>query len=310
MAKRTRIPTLNPAELEAFETRLAQSGVSVGQQRTIMASLRTAANPNAETPEYGIASLPPDRRRIAERSVRDSAAVFSFGYNFAVPFDEQSEFNEELATAQAEDSKALEWAIVLALLAYFLFPKEQESMLYESILNAYVSAWQLAIKEQAAKYGCPNARIGSPSGASLREIKRLVKRDADSIAKTYNENAQNALRKLYDANPLGNVAYYVNGMAQWANTRQLQKNLTIGINNVQVGYQLGLQDFHVNNQLQTEYRFSGAPPVCPICSKLMSLGAVDYQTMASNFCPVHSNCPHYWVSTKAYKIPCATMWTG
>jgi hypothetical protein len=227
-----------------------------------------------------------------------------------VPFDEQSEFNEELATAQAEDSKALEWAIVLALLAYFLFPKVQESTLYESILNAYVSAWQLAIKEQAAKYGCPNARIGSPSGASLREIKRLVKRDADSIAKTYNENAQNALRKLYDANPLGNVAYYVGGMAEWANTRQLQKNLTIGINNVQSGYQLGLQDFHVNNQLQTEYRFSGAPPVCPICSKLMSLGAVDYQTMASNPAPAHSNCPHYWVSTKAYKIPCATMWTG
>lgn len=305
-----RLPRLDHAQLEAFETRLSQSNLTIGQQRTIMASMRTAANPQAESPEYGVASLPPDRRKIADSSIRETAAIFSFSYNFEVPFDEQMRFNEELAGAQSEDSKALEWALVLALLAYFLFPESEVKTLYDSILKAYSAAWELAIKEQAAKYGCPNARVGNPSGGTLAQLREWAKRDSESIAKTYNTDAERTLSKLYEANPLGNVAYYLAGMAQWASSRQAQKNLTIGIQNVQAGYQLGMQDFHVNNQLQTEYRFSGSPPVCPVCSKLMSLGAVDYVTMATNGAPIHPNCGHYWVSTKSYKIPCVQMWTG
>jgi len=308
MAKR--LPRLDTAQLESFQARLAKSGISRSQQNTIMASMRVAANPLAETPEYGIASLPPERRKLADNSVRQTANAFSFTNNFAVPFDEQQNFNEELATATNEESHALEWAVVLALLTYFLFPRSEVKSLYESILEAYSAAWQLAIKEQAAAYGCPNARVGSPSGASLRQMKEWAKRDSESIANTYDENAQSALRKLYEVNPLGNVAYYLNGMAQWASSRQAQKNLTIGIQNVQGGYQLGLQDFHVNNQLRTEYRFGGSPPVCPICSRLMGMGAVDFETMASNGAPVHPNCPHYWMATKTYRIPCNEMWTG
>jgi len=307
MAKR--LPRLDTAQLESFQQRLSKSGISRTQQNTIMASMRVAANPLSETPEYGMASLTTERRKIADASVQETASIFSFINNFAVPFDEQMAFNEELTTAQGDEG-ALEWAVVLALLAYFLFPRSELKTLYDSILEAYSSAWQLAVKEQAVKYGCPNARIGNPSGASLRQMKEWAERDSDSIANTYDENAQSALKKLYEANPLGTVAYYLAGMAEWASSRQAQKNLTIGINNVQGGYQLGLQDFHINNQLRTEYRFGGSPPVCPICSRLMGMGAVDYETMASNGAPVHPNCPHYWTSTKAYTIPCNGMWTG
>jgi hypothetical protein len=255
--------------------------------------------------------LPPERRRIADNSIRDTASVFSFGYNFAVDFDEQQEFNTALETAQSEGKEKLEWSIVLALLYFFLFPKEQEKTLYEAIESAYIQAWQLAIKEQAAKYGCPYARIGSPSGSSLREIQKLARRDSDSIAKTYNEDAQRALRRLYDANPLGAVGYYLNGMAEWASSRQQQKNLTIGITNVQNGYGIGLQDFVVNNQLETGFRLVGAPPVCPTCTYIMGLGEVDFQTvMAYGFGLIHVGCPHRWETTKVYKIPCDRMWVG
>lgn len=305
-----RLPVLSPVELEGFANRLAQSGISKNQQNTIMASLRVAANPEAESPEYGIASLPPERRKIADNSVRQTASAFSFGYNFQVDFEEQQEFNEALQTAQNEGRDKLEWAIVLGLLYFFLFPKENEKSLYESIESAYIQAWQLAIKEHAAKYGCPNARVGNPSGSSLREIKRMAKRDSESIEKTYNEDAQRTLRKLYEANPLGAIAYYLGGMAEWANSRQQQKNLTIGIQNTQAGYQLGLEDFMLNNRIETGFRFAGSPPVCPTCTYLMGLGEVDYDTMASNGAPVHPNCPHYWVSTRVYKIACSSMWNG
>lgn len=310
MAKRPQnLPAFDKAQLEALDRRL-EVIAPPETRRMIMASLNAAANPATETPEYGIASLPPDRRKIADSSVRETAAIFGFASNFEVPFDEQMAFNESLGETQNEDSKALEWAVVLALLAYFLFPRSEVKTLYDSILSAYVSAWQLAIKEQAARYGCNGAIVGNPPAASLATMKEWAKRDSDSIADTYDKDAENALRKLYDANPLGNIAYYINGMAQWANTRQLRKNLTIGINNVQAGYQLGLQDFHVNNQLKTKYAFSGAPPICPICVRLYGAGHVDYQTMATNSAPVHPNCPHFWVSVNTYQIPCSEIWTG
>jgi hypothetical protein len=306
-----RLPRLNPAELEALQRRLEQSNLSPNQQATIMASMLTAANPQAETAEYGYASLPTARRAIATQSIEDTSAVFaSVAASTVIDLEYQQEYQESLVTAQNEGLSALEWSIVLGLLAFFLFPREQEKSLYESIESAYVAAWQLAIKEQALRYGCNVARVGSPSGSSLAEIRRMVKRDVESIMKTYDANAQSALRKLYDANPLAPISYYLNGMQEWANTRQLQKNLTIGINNVQAGYQLGLQDFHVKNALRTKYRFTGAPPVCAVCSRLMGMGSVDYETMASNPASVHPNCPHYWVSVNTYTIDCASIWTG
>lgn len=309
-----RLPRLDKAQLEAFTERLdrmVKSGdINRGQANTIMASMRVAANPQAETAEYGIASLPPERRRIADSSVRETASIFSFGNNFEVPFDEQLSFNEALQSAQT-DNHALEWSIVLGLLAYFLFPESQVKSLYDSILKAYSAAWQLAIKEQAAKYGCANARVGSPSGASLGQMKEWAKRDAESIEKTYNREAQSQLSKLYDANPLGAVQYYLTGMAEWAMSRQTTKNLTIGINNVQAGYGLGLQDFVVNNQLKTQFRLVGPAPVCRDCSYLMGLGAVDYDVvMRYGFGLIHPNCPHRWETTKVYKIDCGALWAG
>ena len=305
------LPAFNKPELEAINNRLQAANIPSSSREMIMRSLNAAANPQVETPEFGIQALPPERRRIAEQSAQETGEIFSFTNNVVIGFSEQSEYNEALVSARENGRDSLSWEFVAALLlAYFLFPKEQQTALFDSILKAYVASWQNAVAEQAARYGCRGARIGNPPRDSLSQMREWATRDSDSITATYDKEAQNALRKLYDGNPLGNVAYFLNGMAQWASTRQQRKNLTIGIQNAQAGYQLGLQDFHVNNRLQTKYAFSGAPPICPICVRLYSLGHVDYQTMVSNSAPVHPNCPHYWVSVNTYQIDCATMWVG
>lgn len=305
------LPAFNKPELEAINNRLQAANIPSSSREMIMRSLNAAANPQVETPEFGIQALPTERRRIAEQSAQETGEIFSFTNNVVIDYAEQSDYNEALANAKAEGKDSLSWELVAALfLAYFLFPKAQEASLFDSILNAYVAAWSSAIAEQAARYGCRGAVIGNPPRASLNQMREWAKRDSDSIISTYDKEAQSALRKLYDANSLGAIAYYLSGMAQWASTRQQRKNLTIGINNAQRGYQLGLQDFHVNNKLETKYAFSGAPPICPICVKLYSLGHVDYQTMVSNSAPVHPACPHYWVSVNTYRIDCATIWTG
>jgi hypothetical protein len=311
MAKRPQnLPAFNRAELEAINNRLIVANTPNPTRQAIMASLNAAANGRAETPEAGIASLPTERRQLAEKSVQETASAFSFTYNFQVPFDEQQELNEALERAQAEGKDSISWGVVVGLLYFFLYPREAEKPLYDSILSAYVAAWQNAVKEQAARYGCASARIGNPPRDSMAQLKEWAKRDSDSIVKTYDREAQSTLRKLYDSNPLGNTAYYLNAMSEWARTRQQQKNLTIGLNNIQGGYQLGLQDFHIHNKLQTKYRFVGSAPVCPICMRLFSMGHVDAQTMFSNPAPLHPNCSHYWESVNTYEIGCKQIWTG
>jgi hypothetical protein len=310
MAKRPQnLPALNRAELEAINLRLSKIA-SPRSRRLIMDSLNAAANPKAESPEYGIQSLPPERRKIADSSVRDTAQVFSFTNNFAIPIDEQLEFNEELAEMQSE-GRVIEYAFIIGLLAYFLFPQNETKSLYDSILSAYVSAYQLALKEQAGRYGCAFARIGNPTAYSMAEMQAWAQRDSESIAKTYDKEAESALRKLYDANPLGTISYYVNGMAQWAVSSRAKRNLVIGIQNAQKGYGLGLQDFHVMNQLETKYRLVGAPPVCPVCVRVFSMGYVDYAFAASyGMAGLHIGCPHWFESVRTYQIDCATMWSG
>lgn len=312
MAKRPQnLPAFNRAELEAINNRLARIA-SPESRRLIMASLNAAANPQAETAEYGIASLPPARRVLAETSVRETGQIFSFSNNFEIPFDEQVAFNEELGNLVLDrDAKALEWSIVLALLVYFLFPQNEVKSLEASILSAYVAAYQLALREQAGRYGCAFARIGQPTAYSLEQMKAWANRDAESIARTYDKEAESVLKKLYQVNPLGTISYYLSGMSEWANTRQVRKNLTIGINNTQKGYGLGLMDFHTMNQLETKYRLVGAPPICPICVKVFSMGYVDYSVAASyGMASLHINCPHWFESVRTYSIDCASIWSG
>lgn len=311
MAKARNLPALDRARLEAINNRLIGINTPPQTRQAIMASLNAASNRQAETPQAGIASLPSERRTIAEQSVQDMAELFGFTQNVVVDFDEQMELQEALAKAEADGKDKLDWRLIVAIfLAYFLFPHEKEKSLYDSILSAYVAAWESAIKEQASRYGCNISRVGKPPLASMMQIREWAKRDSDSIVKTYDSEAQNALRRLYESNPLGTTAYYLNGMASWASSRQQHKNLTIGINNVQAGYQLGLQDFHIGNKLKTTYKFVGSVPVCPLCMRLFTMGFVDYETMASNGAPVHPNCGHWWESVNTYQIECATMWTG
>jgi len=56
------LPQLNPLELEAALTRLAQTNLSPAGKALIASQLRAAANPAAETPQVVIETLPKARR--------------------------------------------------------------------------------------------------------------------------------------------------------------------------------------------------------------------------------------------------------
>lgn len=279
---------------------------------TIIASLNAAANTQAETPEFGLASLRDSQRRIAERSIANSNQVFNDAISQSIGFDEMQAFDEALVNAANEEKQGLDWSIVLLLLGFFLINASQRDQMQDFILEAYRDAYMLGIRESAARHGCTTANVKSPSGANLRQLQRWAKEDALSIADTYAREAQNELQRLWMANPLGGIAYYTAGMSAWAGQRQGYKSITIAINNAQKGYWLGQEQFTINNRLEknSKWRFAGVPPICPICVRLFGLGHVDFATMQSNTTPVHANCPHYWEEVTGKQLGCEGLWLG
>lgn len=62
--KRLHLPRLDRLQLEAFQARLeALQGVSQEGKAAVMLSMRAAANPNAESPETVIKTLPDEMRQ-------------------------------------------------------------------------------------------------------------------------------------------------------------------------------------------------------------------------------------------------------
>lgn len=301
-----RLPRLSKSQLEFMAKRLD----GVRGANLIMDSLNAASNGQAETPESGLASLPPSRRNIANRSIQQTDSLFGDVASNEIGMQEQVELQKALNEAESKGRDGIAWSIVLGLLAFFLMTEKQKRNLYEIILSAYIDAYMLAIKEQAARHGCTSNTVKRPSGADLAKLERLAKRDAESIPDTYAREAQNELERLWRANPLGNLMYYIQGMQAWEARRGSRKSITIGIQNAQAGYQLGLEAFHIKNDLSSKYKFVGAAPVCKICVRLFGLGHVDFATMQSNPAPVHINCGHWWEEVSPKRIACNEIWVG
>lgn len=304
-----RLPRLDRAQIETLDRRLRSMNI-MGRD-AILASLNAAANPQAETPEFGLSSLPQSRRSIAERSIAQSSLVFDNAVSQSIGLDELQAFDEALQEAQVEQKEGLDWSLVLLLLGFFLISANQQDDLEEFILSAYIDAYMLGIRESAASHGC-NASPRRPSGSQLAQLKQWAKQDAQSIGDTYQREAQNELQRLWLANPLGNIAYYTAGMTAWANQRKSHKSITIAINNAQKGYWYGQEQFILKNGLaiSSKWRFAGVPPICPICVRLFGLGHVDFATAQSNPLPAHVNCPHYWEEVNPKNLGCEGLWLG
>lgn len=198
---------------------------------------------------------------------------------------------------------------VLALL-YQLQPEEVHAI-EDDLLNQRKQAWRTALSQEAQRLGCRSASPRDPSGKDLRELRAMSHEDATSIAKTYNQDVERQLQKLYNANVRGNRNYYISNMEVYLARRSVSKSQQIALNTVQQTRGYAVSRFHQENGLRGNlYVFVGPPPVCSICVGHFAAGVVDQRYVDRNPIPVHPGCPHEWQLQTTARLDCADIWLG
>lgn len=169
-------------------------------------------------------------------------------------------------------------------------------------------AYRTELLNMTRRHGCNSLNIPEPRGAELQELQQMSRNDARSIANTWNQDVTRHVERLFDQNRRGNRQYYFSNLERWASDRDAWKSPSVALNTETTTRQFVQIQFRFNNNLRGgRYRFSGPPPICPICISLFAMGVVDEDTMLANQAPVHPNCPHEWRQVAPEQIPCEDM---
>jgi hypothetical protein len=180
-----------------------------------------------------------------------------------------------------------------------------------SILKQRSETWRATLTEDARAAGSGKTGQG-PSGGDLSELSRLSRRDADSIANTFDRELNNQIDRLYDANPTGDRAYYVRELTNWAEQRADYKDRQIANMNRQTARSYAQERFEVMNKVGDALSlFVGPPPREPVCAGHFAAGLVDAQYVAANRTPIHIGCPHSWERQQSViGVPIEEIWVG
>lgn len=196
------------------------------------------------------------------------------------------------------------------VLVRFGMQPEDEAALAEEILRHRMAAWQNAVAEAAGRLG-GRPWANSPTGTDLEDLRRMSAEDAVSIVRTYNSDLEREIRRLHDANPAGDLNYYMGNLEAWHQQRMAWKRAQIALMNHKTARYHAQQRFVEMNRVRTDYRFSGPPPVCDDCANYFAMGVVSQTVVLENPAPIHPNCPHEWVMVNPRAaVPLDGLWRG
>lgn len=180
-----------------------------------------------------------------------------------------------------------------------------------SILKQRSETWRATLTEEARAAGSGKQGIG-PTGRDLSELSRLSRRDAVSVASTFNRELGNQIDRLFDANPTGKRAYYISGLTAWSDSRADYKDRQIANMNRQTARSYAQERFDTENKVgDALFLFTGPPPREPVCAGHFTAGLVDADYVAANRTPIHINCPHWWERQQSViGVPVEEIWVG
>lgn len=291
------IPALSPAELEIALQELEATPLPLGTKQQLRLILIAASNPNSESVEASIASLPADRqqvifdilqrveahqRRVAERG---AAAALLLGLLGAASF-------------------------VLALVDHFAMQENEIALLADQLFTVRQSIWRNAITDEAHANSL-SVQGRFPSGTDLETLRRMSNEDAINIANTYNRDLERRINKLRKENPSGDLQYFVDNLRLWAIERAAWKAAQIALNTETNTREFARLRFWQENGL-TDRRFiaTGSPPTCEICIAIFGAGIVDFAYTQRHPLPAHPNCPHWYKLYRKARLNDATAWVG
>ncbi len=172
------------------------------------------------------------------------------------------------------------------------------------------AVWINTMRDLARQHGC-NQLPKTPKGSDAKELARLSREDAQSIAKTFNQDVKRQIERIYSANPRSNRNAYYRQLEQWTKKRAVWKNMSVGLNTDGSTRYFATKRFYEQNpQLSRMFVASGVPPTCKICVRIFAAGVVDLKYVNSHPLPAHINCPHYYKNASPTIAECGKLWVG
>jgi hypothetical protein len=184
--------------------------------------------------------------------------------------------------------------------------------LTEELLDREKQSWRTALEEKATQYYGRALRAYDPVGADLSFLRDMARRDAESIARTFNRSVEKQLARLFTANPRGNRHYYARGMEQWATQRETWHAPGVANYTVQRTREYAKKRFLDENDVHPRgFILAGPSPVCGECIEVMGEGVVNRRYVSAHPMPAHFHCDHEWEEVPgAQAPPLAEVWLG
>lgn len=181
-----------------------------------------------------------------------------------------------------------------------------------TLLEQAKQAWRTALREKGRQYYGRSLTPRDPSGPDLAWMKQMARRDAESIARTYNRAVERQLNNLFAANPRGNRNYYAKALAEWAEKRAAWHATFVSGNVVQRTREYAKDRFlQMNGMRPRGFVLAGPPPVCDECIEADAAGVVDLAYTRRHPMPAHPGCTHEWEEVPGGKAPpLADVWLG
>lgn len=166
---------------------------------------------------------------------------------------------------------------------------------------------------QAAAVGCPGQRGRLANGRILSALNDLCKRDAESIANTFNYFLAQEIIRIRQNNPRANRHHYAYHYRRWVTGYWDYKDAQIIQMADGSARAMAQQDFYrLNNNLMGSAKLEPRTAVCPICQGWVARGIVPLRVALNNPPPYHPSCPHGW-STRPDRVApeeCPNLWMG
>jgi poly-D-alanine transfer protein DltD len=185
----------------------------------------------------------------------------------------------------------------------------------KALVQARRTEIESTIREMLAEAGCNASQVTAKlkTPAITKEIRRQSRRDARSIARTYNYHLAREIKRIAKEEPKANRHTYAAKLRSWESGRATWKDNEIAANTRLTARTIAQKVFIKNNKARGRAYLAGPDPAAEeICQGWLNRGYVKASVAQRNPSPFHIKCIHYWIMEVAIRksLDCEDMWNG
>ena len=192
------------------------------------------------------------------------------------------------------------------------YDEVDEARITAGLLGMRRQAYNDELTIQAQNSGC-HGLTGRAGATVIEALEAQSKRDAASIANTYNYFLALEIVRAGERQPGGNMEYYARAVAAWMPTYWAYKDSQIVTATDGSARAKAQQDFYIHNEnVKGVAKLEPRSAVCPVCVGWIARGLVPLRVAMNNPPPYHVNCPHIF-DTRPDTLPreaCPLLWMG